>query len=185
MEGINSSSQHTNIDEQDITAEICIILRGNTKAHKEKIKKLGGLWYTRDGDLGWILSFDKKEELEKTFSVKYITRGNNAPRRYKKVHLPQKEQKDAPTKKKIINSYQPFYTEQKKLLMKANPHLTFNEASKLIAQKWKSMTKEEKQPYVQKFLQSKQLNKQEETIIKQQGETTEKQESLIPIIKGD
>ena len=48
-------------------SEKSFVVLGDTKPHKEHIKKLGGKWNSRlkDGKMGWIFPMSKKEYVEK------------------------------------------------------------------------------------------------------------------------
>ena len=51
-------------------SEKSFVILGDTKPHKEHLKKLGGKWNSRlkDGKMGWVFTMSKKELIEK-----YIT----------------------------------------------------------------------------------------------------------------
>lgn len=62
-------TEMTEIYIEDYTEKSFVVL-GDTKPHKDNIKKLGGKWNSRlrDNKMGWIFSMSKKDSVEEYIS---------------------------------------------------------------------------------------------------------------------
>ncbi|KAI8088028.1 high mobility group box domain-containing protein [Gilbertella persicaria] len=72
-----------------------------------------------------------------------------------------RSKKDPNAPKRGLSAYMYFSQEQRQSVKDANPGVTFGQIGKLLGEKWKSMSDEEKKPYNEKAAKDKERYEQE------------------------
>lgn len=62
----------------------------------------------------------------------------------------QRRKKDPNAPKRALSSYMFFANENRDIVRSENPNVTFGQIGKLLGEKWKSLSDEEKKPYDEK-----------------------------------
>ncbi|CAR23688.1 HMG box domain-containing protein [Lachancea thermotolerans] len=77
----------------------------------------------------------------------------SAPREAKKRTTRRKKDPNAP--KRALSAYMFFANENRDIVRAENPGVTFGQVGRLLGDKWKALTDEEKQPYEAKHAADK------------------------------